>query len=91
MVVRNDAFILRNIENTYILVACKRNCVGKWLFHLNTCGAMIWESCKEPISVSELLDDICAQFCGEINKSQRMSLEEFIMSLKHEGLLLEVL
>lgn len=90
MIIRNNAYKLRQIADTYILVACKQNTTGKWLYTLNDCSAIIWKLCKEPIFPHLLIESLSKHFGGSIPEEQHPLLENFIESLLQENLLLEV-
>lgn len=90
MIIRNNAFKLRYIADTYVLVACKQNTVGKWLYTLNDCGALMWDLCKSPITPPLIIESLSKHFGESLPNDQYSLLEKFIEGLLQEGLFLEV-
>lgn len=90
MIIRNNAYKLRKIADIYVLVACKKNTVNKWLFSLNASGADIWNNCNNAISVEELINIIVKKYSDIVTKNQKIAIRNFIKYLIELGLLMEV-
>jgi len=62
---KNDAYVLRKIDSTYILVPYKRTKNNLRLFNFNEIGADIIENCNEFESTDELEKHILSKYSKE--------------------------
>lgn len=90
MIIRNENFVLREIDGNFLLVTTKRKLKGKWFFSLNNMAAFIWENSCCPIVTEDLIDMISKTTRHDITKEELGKIYIFISDLLQLGLLKEV-
>lgn len=89
MIYRNNSFVLRKINNTFLLITTKCPLHGKWMFVLNKMGSIVWESIKDGVEKKELIQCISNEMLNGISNEEEDILYEFIQKLVKLGLLEE--
>lgn len=90
MILRNEDFILREIEGEFLLVATKKRLNGKWFFSLNSMAAFIWRESGCPITVKELIALIEKNTKHHMTEKEIIETTKYISNLLQIGLLREV-
>lgn len=71
--IRNDAFVLRNIRNIYFLVPTKTNNVGQNIYNLNQLAVTIWNEIENYSDLNSLVK-------GVVTKYELSNVEEEVRS-----------
>ena len=86
--IKNDAYVLRKIDTTYILVPFKRTKNNLKLFNFNEIGGDIIENCNNFKSIEDMKKTILQKY--ELSGLTDEIYDNFIKQLLEYELLLEV-
>lgn len=91
MIRQNSAFVLRNVADIYILVACKKNNKNKWMISLNSTAAYIWNQVAgEGKEKDKLLEELANNYQISNESPECDAINKFINQLIEYGIFLEV-
>lgn len=82
-----ENFILRNVADTWIVVALGETAVDfSGMLKLNETGALLWKALEKGAEAEDLVDALCGEYAVD-RETARADVEEFLNILKNAGCL----
>lgn len=90
MLIVDKNYVLREINGFYILASCGKCENRKWIYELNSTGALIWKMCTCGIDLEILVEQLETHYLQTFTAVEENRIKQYIDVLKKESLLKEM-